>query len=51
MERQEQQAHHKNQTDVLSCFDHLGEHTSWKEAMGTEHTCYMAITFMTFCLL
>ena len=25
LEGQEQQAHLKNQTDVLSCFDHLGE--------------------------
>ena len=32
MEGQEQQAPLKNQTNVLSCFDQLGEHTIWKEA-------------------
>ena len=45
MEGQEQQARLKTQTDVLSCFDCLGEHINWKEAMGTEHTCYIFSRF------
>ena len=35
MEGQEQQVRLKNQTDLLSCFDRLGEHTIWIEAVGT----------------
>ena len=42
MEGQEQQAPLKNQTDVLSCFDHPREHTYWNESSRTEHTCYIS---------
>ena len=37
MEGQEQQAHLKNKTDVLSCFDLLREHTHWNKARGIKH--------------
>ena len=44
MEGLEQQAHLKNQTDVPSCFDRLGEHTNWNEVTGTVHATFSAIS-------